>query len=303
MKQLGVLVPIVTPCSKSGEPNLNGVKAVCSDFLDKGCHGIFVCGSTGRGPWFSRNDRVQICGAAREQIGSNVPLFAGCHGMGLPEMLENSAAMSDAGASGVVLTSPGYFNYSVSELESIFLEFADKSPLPVMIYDIPVFAGGQLNTDMIKRLAQHENVIGFKDSSADFERFKKLASELSNLPDFYLIQGKEHLIGESILNGASGLTVSLMHINPELFVNLYNAAISGNSDAVSVFQKSVTEILALVVRCFEQRPEISTLFHFLNHAMRKRGISENILLKHEGECPEWISKTADEAMNIGKQTP
>lgn len=298
MKQLGVLVPIVTPCSKAGEPDLNGVKSVCGDFIEKECHGIFVCGSTGRGPWFSRSDQAKICRAASDQVGSKIPLFAGCTGMGLPEMLENSAAMSDAGASGVVLTSPGYFNYSVSELETIFLKFADKSPLPVMIYDIPVFAGSKLNTDMIKRLAQHENVIGFKDSSADFERFKKLASELSNLPDFYLIQGKEHLIGEAILNGASGLTVSLVHINPGLFVNLYNAAVSGNSELVSGLQNSVTGIMTLVVKCFERRPEISTLFHFLNHAMKKRGVCNNILLEHEGECPGWIGEAADEAINI-----
>lgn len=298
MKQLGVLVPVVSPCSRDGKPDMEGLKAVCADFLNKGCHGIFVCGSTGRGPWFSRSDRVRICRAAAEQIGTKIPLFAGCSGMGLPEMLENSAAMAEAGATGAVLTSPGYFNYSVTELESIFLEFADKSPLPVMIYDIPVFTGGKLNTDMIKRLAQHENVIGFKDSSADFDRFKELASKLADLPDFYLIQGKEHLIGEAILAGASGLTVSLAHINPELFVNLYNAAIAGNRELVSELQERVTRIMTIVVRSFERRPEISTLFHFLNHALRKRNVCENILLKHEGGCPEWISEFAEEALDI-----
>ena len=43
------------------------------------------------------------------------------------------------GADAVVLTCPGYFNYNQQETESIFLNFADNSPLPVMICDIPVY--------------------------------------------------------------------------------------------------------------------------------------------------------------------
>ena len=44
MKQIGVVVPVVTPCSKDGQPDLDGVKSVCKYFIDTGCHGIFVLG-------------------------------------------------------------------------------------------------------------------------------------------------------------------------------------------------------------------------------------------------------------------
>lgn len=50
MKQLGVIVPIVTPCNVSGDPDIEQLKVVCDDMLDAGCHGIFVLGSTRRGP-------------------------------------------------------------------------------------------------------------------------------------------------------------------------------------------------------------------------------------------------------------
>ena len=97
MKKLGALVPIVTPCSRDGRPDLNGLKTVCKYFIDAGCHGIFVCGSTGRGPWFKRQDRVQICRVIADQIGSNTPLFAGCIANGPAEMLENAQIMAEAG--------------------------------------------------------------------------------------------------------------------------------------------------------------------------------------------------------------
>lgn len=298
MKQLGALVPIVTPCSRAGRPDIGALKAVCKYMLEAGCAGIFVGGSTGRGPWFSRKDRARICRAAAEQIGPETPLFAGCMASGLPEMLENARGAADAGARVAVVTGPYYFNYSQQEIEAILLKFADYSPLPVMIYDIPVFAGAKLETKTVGRLARHEKIIGLKDSSADFVSFQELVRNLGNITDFYLIQGKEHLLADSILAGASGMTVSLIHIDPRPFVALYGAASSGNAELAGCLQGHITEVMGLLDESFRRRPETSTLFHFLNCALRRRGVCDNILLGHEGECPGWLAEHASRAMEI-----
>ena len=87
MKRLGVLVPVVTPCTRKGQPDLDGVKNVCKYFQDAGAHGIFVLGSSGRGPWFDRTDRQNICKAAKDQIGDSLPLYAGCTALGMTDML------------------------------------------------------------------------------------------------------------------------------------------------------------------------------------------------------------------------
>lgn len=296
MKNLGVLVPIVTPCTPSGVPDIIGLQSVTRYMLTAGCHAFFVAGSTGRGPWFARSDRVKICRTVAGQIGSKVPLFAGCMASGLPEMLENTRAMADAGAHFAVLTAPGYFSYSQQEVEAIFLEFADASPLPVMIYDIPVFAGMKLDLGMIKRLAGHPNVIGFKDSSADMDRFKSLLSSLAGLPDFFLLQGKEHLLVESLAAGASGLVVSLLHLDPRPFVGVYTACRAGDREGAGKYQTCITNATKIAARCCERRPETSTLFHLLNYALKKKGIAANIMLEHEGACPAWLAEEAAKAI-------
>lgn len=298
MKNLGVLVPIVTPCNRSGKPDLTGFSNVCRDMLDAGCDNIFVAGSTGRGPWFSRDDRVRICRTAASLIGSKNLLFAGCMASGLPEALENIKALADAGADVAVLTAPGYFNYSHREIEIIFQEFTDRSPLPVMVYDIPVFAGVKLEMGTLMRLSRHPNVIGFKDSSGDIGRFQKMASVLKKLPNFYLLQGKEHLLLESLRSGASGFVVSLIHIDPRPFVALYRTFRSGKTAMARNIQKEITRATQLIVESFKRRPEISTLFHFINSALRKRGVCNNILLEHEGNCPKWLAANAAEAVEI-----
>ncbi|MBN1146024.1 MAG: dihydrodipicolinate synthase family protein [Anaerolineales bacterium] len=298
MKDFGPIVPIVTPCNRSGEPDLNGLQAVCKEMLAASYKGIFVAGSTGRGPWFGRSDREKICRAAAAYVNGVVPLIAGVTGSGLPDMLENARMMADSGAQIAVATVPGYYKYNPQEIEIIYLRFADASPLPVMVYDIPEFTNTKLDQDMILRLAMHGNIIAFKDSSTDFDRFRELLAALEQQPDFLLFQGKENLIFDSLRLGASGFIVSLIHLAPATFIKLYQAARAGDFAAGNLIQKEVAEILVLVRDSIEKRPESSTLFHMLNVAMRQRGVCENLLLEHDREPPPWLIQNAQKAVEI-----
>jgi 4-hydroxy-tetrahydrodipicolinate synthase len=298
MKDLGPVVPIVTPCTPEGKIDLDGFRSVCNEMLEVGCRGIFVAGTTGRGPWFSLGERQKLCRAAADQIKGSVSLFAGCSSSGLPEMLENARAMADAGANIAVATVPSYFHYSQSEIEKIYLEFADACPLPVMVYDIPEFTNVKLANEMVLRLANHGNVIGFKDSSADYERFKGLIDALQSFPDFYLMQGKENLIADSLRLGASGFIVSLLHIDPRPFVGVYQAVCAGNDSLADSLQAEINKVIELIRETIERRPESSTLFHMLNYALRKRGICENILLEHDEDAPDWVIENTQRTIEL-----
>ena len=116
------MVPIVTPCTPSGELDLDGLRVVCQDMVGAGCSSVFVVGSSGRGPWFSRDDRARICRTVADEISGDVSLPAGCMASGLPQMLENAYVMADAGAQMAVVTAPGYFHYNQKEIETIFYQ-------------------------------------------------------------------------------------------------------------------------------------------------------------------------------------
>jgi Dihydrodipicolinate synthase/N-acetylneuraminate lyase len=300
MKEFGVLVPIITPCTNKGEIDYLGLVNVYRYMINAGCNGVFVAGSTGRGPWFSRDERNNICKSIAVCKNDTIMLFAGCMGTGLKEMLENASAMADAGADMAVVTAPFYFKYNQKEIEYIFLKFADESPIPVLIYDIPDFTGTKLDTGMVLRLARHGNIKGFKDSSSDMNRFKELAGTLEAEKDFYLLQGKEHILAETILAGASGLVVSLLHIAPEPFVRLYKAVVTRQTDLAFRMQTEITRLYELVTECFNRRPGISTLFYLLDYSLRSNGICDNILMEYEGDFPGWLELKAQEAIDICK---
>jgi 4-hydroxy-tetrahydrodipicolinate synthase len=298
MKDFGPIVPIVTPCSRAGELDVAGFQSVCREMLAAGYRGIFVAGSTGRGPWFGHVEREKICRAAADQINGAVPLIAGVSGSGLPDMLENARVMADAGAQIAVATVPGYFKYNINEIETIYQEFADASPLPVMVYDIPEFTNTKLDEGMILRLARHGNIIAFKDSSADFGRFQELLAALEVQPDFLLFQGKENLLFDSLRLEASGFIVSLIHLAPATFFHLYRATRAGEFEKAAAIQAQIDRVITVVRESIEKRPESSTLFHMLNYAVRQRGVCENLLLEQDDDAPAWLLEKAQLATEI-----
>jgi len=298
MKNFGVLVPIVTPCTREGEIDVEGTQAVCHEMLEAGNQGIFVMGSTGRGPWFNRADRTQVCRIVADYIGSEIPLFAGCMANGLKEMILNARYLADAGAQYAVVTAPGYFQYTHQELEQILIRFADASPIPVLVYDVPVYVSSEFNVESIVRLVSHENVVGVKDSTANFGRFKKLIKALEPVGDSYLFQGKEHILAESLMAGASGIVSSFSHFAPKIFVQLFRAAQRGDLQVTGELQFQITKLYNLVIQCLTKRPGISTLFHMMNLALRHRGVCGNIMLEHEGACPIWLRMKTDQAIEI-----
>jgi len=218
-------------------------------------------------------------------------------------MLDNARAMADAGARIVVATVPGYYN-NPAEIEAIYLSFADASPLPVMVYDIPEFTHTKLDfthtkldEGLVLRLGRHGNVAAFKDSSADGARFGALVQALAERPDFLLFQGKENLLLDSLQLGASGFIVSLVHLAPQAFVGLYRAARAGDLELASAIQERINAALVLIRGAIDQRPESSTLFYMLNQALRQRGVCENVLLSHESDPPAWLADVTQRAID------
>ena len=127
---------------------------------------------------------------------------------------------------------------------------------------------------------------------------KELIQALEDQPDFLLFQGKENLIFDSLSIGASGFIVSLLHLDPKVFTDLYAAIQLGEIDKAKMLQQKVDELLSIIRQSIEKRPESSTLFHILNYALQQRKVCENILLEQDGESPLWLNQNIKQALAI-----
>ena len=300
MKLTGAVVPIVTPVDATGSPDESAIAKVASTVVEAGCRHVMVCGSTGRGPWFSREQRTHACRTVREAIPDSI-LLAGCMGAGLDEITANIDTMAGAGADVAVVTAPYYFKYAPGEVEQIFTTIADRSALPVLLYDIPEFADTGLSAAGISRLLAHRNIVGLKDSSASVGRFTSLLETLDG-EEVILLQGKEPLLTESLALGASGFVVSFVHCDPRAFATLAEAVKNGARATADRIQTAVTSVYHRYVDAVSRNasPQTSSLFFFLEHALRLGGLDVRLTLDHEGIAPPWTIELAKYAISTLK---
>ena len=94
----------------------------------------------------------------------------------------------------------------------------------------------------MKSLADHANIVGLKDSSANMTYFQTLLYHLGQRDDFSLYVGPEELTGESVLMGAAGGVNGGANIFPELYVGMYNAASEHDIEHLRELQRCIMQI-------------------------------------------------------------
>ena len=246
----GVVVPIVTPITEAGEMDFRGLESVTEWLVGKGVHGIFVAGSTGRFSHFSPRQNADACRSVVETVSGRAKVFGGASDSGLFRVLENAEMMAEAGADVVVTTGPYYLPCTLQEAERDLTKIADKSPVPVVYYNIPSLVGYAMRVEWLGEIADHVNVAGCKDSSDDLPFHLDLLKRTRE-KDFKVFMGKELILAEALKNGAAGIVVSFAHVAPELIVDMFEQAGKGNWSAVDSLQN---ELKAVVGAAFKRRP-------------------------------------------------
>ncbi len=272
----GVVVPMVTPVTAVGDVDFAGVASLSQWLVSKGVEGIFVAGTTGRFSHFSPKQNAEICAAVADTVGERVTVYGGISDSGVPRMLSNANEMKLAGASAAVTTGPYYLSRLPQEAEADLLEVACKSPLPVIYYNIPEFVGYGLRPEWIAEMADHPNVVGYKDSSDDLGHHLNVL-ERTRAKDFSVLIGKELLLAQALRSGATGLVVSLVQADPDPFVSLARNAAAGDWTAAMANQTQIQKLVEDFVICFRKRPVFSTLLVYLEERLRQQGIPVRLI--------------------------
>ena len=137
MRFEGIYTPIITPFNDSGEIDWDMYAEVIDWQIENGVAGIIVGGSTGEFYALSKEERIQQFKFAADRINNQVEFMAGVNDIRVDECLEISSAAVDAGAKSLLVAAPPYSLPSEEELASHVLEIANKTGLPIMLYNYP----------------------------------------------------------------------------------------------------------------------------------------------------------------------
>lgn len=221
----GIVVPLITPFRSDGTIDDPAVETLIEHVVQGGVSGIFVLGSCGEFPALTTEEKVHFVQVVKKALGGRIPLLAGIGETTTKRAIELGQRLAEAGANCLVASSPLYYIHSQDDLYRHFALIATHSTVPILLYNIPQFAKNVLTPPLVRRLLEHDNIIGLKDSAGDMTAFQEYLELKRQHPKFVVFQGAEPLAALSLVRGADGAVLGLANVAPRLCSQLYLAAI------------------------------------------------------------------------------
>src|SRR5271165_1155576 len=170
-----VVTAMVTPFDGAGDLDVDAAVTLARWLTEHGSDGLVLAGTTGEGPVLADGERVDLWRAVAGAV--TVPVLAGSGTNDTRHSIELTKLAATTGVAGVLVVTPYYNRPSQQGLYDHFTAVAGASPLPVLLYDIPVRAGRKISTDTMLRLAHDvPNVVGVKDAAGDVVASARLAA-------------------------------------------------------------------------------------------------------------------------------
>ena len=219
----GVIAPLATPFDAvTGELAPVPLRQAARALLAAGLDGFVSAGSTGEGELLDEQEKVQLVEWLRDVVPEDKWLIAGAGAESTRAAIRAAQAAGSAGADAVLVRPPSYFSslLSPSAVAYHYARVADASPVPVVIYNIPKFAHVTIQDGVLRAVADHENIVGFKDSSGDLKNF---AAFRAAAPRFTALMGSGHLFYPALELGAAGGILAVACFAAETCAQLFRA--------------------------------------------------------------------------------
>lgn len=245
----GIYAPIATPFT-DGEIDYEKLAANLDRWCASGMEGLVLLGSNGEFVSLTESEKKEFIKFTRDYVNSKqcnnakAPaqdassakanarkrLIVGTGGNSIKETHALNQYACECGADAVLVVTPFYYKGALNEaaLERYFTEVADKSPLPVVLYNMPGNTGVNTSSNLLIKLSHHPNIVGVKDTSGNITQIAETIKGCD--PSFSVFAGNWSFFYPSLLLGAKGATLALANVCPDECVKLIDFAKAGKLD-------------------------------------------------------------------------
>src|SRR5579862_756182 len=151
----GIFPPITTPFYPDGNVYYKKLDSNVERYSRTPCAGIVVLGSTGEAILLSDQERRDVLKAAREAAAPHKVLIAGSGIESAIETLHLTEYAATLGYDAAMVRTPHYYKAQMQPLNmaTFYRTVADRSPLPVIIYNFPGATGYDIPAEVVIELA------------------------------------------------------------------------------------------------------------------------------------------------------
>jgi dihydrodipicolinate synthase/N-acetylneuraminate lyase len=175
----GVFPPITTPFTADGSVYFRKLEQNVARYSKTPVAGIVALGSTGEAVLLTDQERRDVLKSVAEVAAPEKVLLAGIGAESADETLQRAEHAAQLGYDVALVLTPHYYRTQLERPESMlaFYRFvADRSPLPVLIYNFPQCTAYDIPVEVVAQLAEHPSIIGIKEASGSVEKVKQLVA-------------------------------------------------------------------------------------------------------------------------------
>jgi 4-hydroxy-tetrahydrodipicolinate synthase len=221
-----VVTAMVTPFENDGSLDVPRAQELARRLLDTGSSSLVVAGSTGEAATMSDQEKDTLFRAVVEAVEGRGKVIAGTGTYDTAHSIHLSEWAEKAGVDALLVVTPYYNKPPQRGLIEHFTAVAGATSLPNIVYNIPGRTATRISHETLIRLAEVENIVAVKDSTADLDG---LAHLLREIPDgFDVYQGDDWATFISVCLGASGVISVAAHLVGDRMAEMIESIESGD---------------------------------------------------------------------------
>src|SRR6202140_1356787 len=172
----GIFPPITTPFYPDGEVYYKKIESNVERYSRTPVAGIVVLGSTGEAIFLSDQERRNVLKTALAAATPSRVMIAGTGSESARETLQLTEYAAELGYDVAMVRTPHYYKKQMlpANMLAFYRTVADRSALPIIIYNFPPATAYDIPAEVVIELAGHPNIIGIKESSGNLDKVKTM---------------------------------------------------------------------------------------------------------------------------------
>ena len=219
----GVYVPNITPF-KDGAIDEASLRRLIDHLVEGGATGLVPCGTTGESATLSHDEHIAVIRTTVDQAAGRVPVIAGIGTNDTRETISLLDRTEELDVAGYLVVCPYYNRPNQEGILEHFRAVSEGTDRPILVYNIPVRTGRNIEVSTVAELSRIPNIVGIKDASGDINQAMSIIARTKN---FSVLSGEDHLLFSTCCLGGHGGIMASAHVLPGEFLELFEATRRG----------------------------------------------------------------------------
>lgn len=246
---IGTGVALVTPFRSDFSVDVEALQNLVEYTIAGGVEYLVVLGTTGESATLSNEEKQLVKRTVIKANKQRLPLVLGVGGNNTHAVLEELTQENLEGFDAILSVSPYYNKPTQEGIYQHFKLIAEKSPLPIILYNVPGRTGSNMAVSTVVRLAnEFRNIVGIKEAAGSIVQGMELIRQ-STRKDFLVISGDDAIALPLVLAGGAGVISVIGQGTPQKFTDMIRLGLKGEIKEAFELQYQLMPIIDMI---FEQ---------------------------------------------------